>query len=227
MQRTGLLLIGAAVLFWLSWLLMPGVGVTDARQIFALVSTQRSLVMASVIIQLISAVLYVPALLGVVSEVRLGNIPAVQRWSGVLLVGVIGSAADAVLHLLAFAMTEPGLEIETLVRVMAFMQGPGLLLLAPLILCFFIGGGGLSLAFANVRIVSPWNFRLHLIAIVVAVIGGLLATKGLIPSRVVGLAALGIISATQVWTGIALWAKSVSGNAKYLEQTSNTVKITA
>lgn len=227
MQRTGLLLIGSALLFWLSWLLMPGVGVTDARQIFALVTTQRSLVMASVVIQLISAVLYVPALLGVVSDKKLGGVPTVQRWSGVLLVGVIGSAADAVLHLLAFAMTEPGLEIETLVRVMSFMQGPGLLLLAPLILCFFIGVGGLSLAFANARIMSPWNFRLHLIAIVVAVIGGLLATKGLIPSRVVGLVALGIISAAQVWIGIALCLESASRSAKYLEQTSNAVKITA
>jgi len=32
-RNAGLLLIIAAALFWLSWLLMPGVGVTDAAKI--------------------------------------------------------------------------------------------------------------------------------------------------------------------------------------------------
>ncbi|HRH46003.1 MAG TPA: hypothetical protein PKY82_30450 [Pyrinomonadaceae bacterium] len=220
MQKTGLLLISAAVLFWLAWLMMPGVGVTDARQIFTLVSTQRSLVMVSVVIQLISAVLYVPALLGVVLDVNRSSFPTVQRWSGLLIVGAMGSAADAVLHLLAFAMTAPGLEIEKLISVMEFMQGPGLILLAPLILCFFLGGGGLSWIFSKNRLVSPWNFRLHLIAIVIAVFGGLLATRGLIPSRVVGLVALGIISAAQVWIGIAFCMRSVSEKVNSLEHVS-------
>ncbi len=44
---------------------------------------------------------------------------------------------------------------------MTFMQGPGLLLLAPLIACFFLGGGGLSLALAHNDVVSPWNARLQ------------------------------------------------------------------
>ncbi|HWQ35241.1 MAG TPA: hypothetical protein VNQ79_20515 [Blastocatellia bacterium] len=125
---------------------MPGVGVTDAEQIFRLVASQRSLVAASVIIQLISAVLYVPALLGTASEAIFtvsvncdppaqallgtaseaitGQIPGVKWSAGLLLVGATGSAADAVLHLLAYAMTAPGLDLATLIRVMAFMQGP-------------------------------------------------------------------------------------------------------
>jgi hypothetical protein len=41
-----------------------------------------------------------------------------------LLLGAMGSAADAVLHLLAYAMTAPGLDRGPLLEVMAFMQGP-------------------------------------------------------------------------------------------------------
>jgi hypothetical protein len=74
----------------------------------------------------------------------------------------MGSAADAVLHLLAYAMTAPGLDT------MAFMQGPGLLLLAPLILCFFVGGAWLSVALARAGIVPRWNPLLHGAAVGVA-----------------------------------------------------------
>jgi hypothetical protein len=218
MRKTGFLLFAAAALFWLSWVLMPGVGVTDAKQIFALVASQRALVAASVVLQLLSAMLYVPALLGMVSEAKLGCLPAVRWWAGVLLIGAMGSAADAVLHLLAYAMTAPGLEIETLVRVMAFMQGSGLLLLAPLIVCFFLGGGGLSHVLAKVCIVSRWNLRLHGIAMSVAVIGGLLATKGLLPSRAVGLITLGIVSAAQAWIGVALWNRCTTAAQDSLRQ---------
>jgi hypothetical protein len=44
---------------------------------------------------------------------------------------------------------------------MAFMQGPGLLLLAPLIASFFLGGAWLSRAFARAGVVSRWNARLY------------------------------------------------------------------
>jgi hypothetical protein len=80
----------------------------------------------------------------------------------------MGSAADAVLHLLAYAMTAPGLDTGSLLRVMAFMQGPGLLLLAPLILCFFVGGAWLSVALARAGIVPRWNPLLHGAAVGVA-----------------------------------------------------------
>ncbi len=57
---------------------------------------------------------------------------------------------------------------------MTFMQGPGLLLLAPLIVCFFIGGGWLSFALAKAGVVARGNPRLHLLALGVAVVGGVL-----------------------------------------------------
>jgi hypothetical protein len=47
----------------------------------------------------------------------------------------------------------PGVEAPSLVRVMAFMQGPGLLFLAPLLACFFVGGAWLSVALARARLV--------------------------------------------------------------------------
>lgn len=214
MRLTGSSLIAAAALFWFAWLLMPGVGVTDAEQIFALVASQRSLVAASVVMQLLSAALYVPALLGVVSDAEPGDVRAVRWGAGLLLVGAMGSAADAVLHLLAYAMTAPGLDQATLARVMAFMQGPGLLLLAPLIVCFFLGGAWLSFAFGKAGVVSQWNVRLHGIAVAIAVVGGALASKGWAPSRAVGLAALGVVSGAQVWVGVRLVTGSKNRAAK-------------
>ena len=59
-RNAGLLLITAAALFWLSWLLVPGVGVTDAAQIFELVARKRWSVMLSVVTQLLSSALYIP-----------------------------------------------------------------------------------------------------------------------------------------------------------------------
>jgi hypothetical protein len=209
----GLFLVAAAVLFWMSWLLMPGVGVTDAEQIFALVSAQRPLVATSVLIQLLSAVFYVPALLGAVSDTDLGRVPGLRWRAGLMLVGAMGSAADAVLHLLAYAMTAPDLDRGPLVHVMAFMQGPGLLLLAPLIASYFLGGAALSLGLVRVGLLSHWGVRLHGAAVAVAVIGGALAMFGQVAPRAVGLTALGLVSGAQVWAGVAMWnvARSSSG----------------
>jgi hypothetical protein len=208
--------VAAAVLFWVSWLLMPGVGVTDPQQIFELVASQRALVAASVVMQLSSAVCYIPALLGLVADPRLGRGRALRWGAGLLIAGAMGSAADAVLHLLAYAMTAPGLERTPLVPVMAFMQGPGLVLLAPLILSFFLGGGILSVALAKVRVVSRWNPYLHVVAVVAAGIGGALATSGVVPPRGVGLTFLGLLSMAQVWVGIALLKRSRASVSAYV-----------
>jgi hypothetical protein len=194
----------AATLFWVSWLLMPGVGVTDAGQILDLVSSQRPLVLASVIIQLVSAALYAPGLVAVVAEAGAAAPAALRRGAWLLLVGAMGSAADAVLHLLAFAMTAPGLDRTTLVRVMTFMQGPGLVIVAPLILGFFAGGVMLSRALAAAHVVSRWNARLHGMALGVAILGGAAASAQLVSARLVGLVVLGLVAAAQAWIGLAL-----------------------
>lgn len=197
----GMLLAAAAGLFWLAWVLMPGVGVTNAAQIFALVSSQRPLVAASVIVQLVSAALYAPALL---SMATVDGVRGLRLGAGLLLVGAMGSAADAVLHLLAYAMTEPGLDLATLTRVMAFMQGPGLLIVAPMIVCFFAGGAMLSIALRRAGRVPALNPWLHVCAVGAAIGGGALASAGFVPARLVGLTVLALFSAPQVWAGLAI-----------------------
>ena len=208
-RTSGLLLVAAAALFWTAWLLMPGVGVTDPERIFQLVSSRRSLVALSVVIQLASAALYVPAMLGILATAGFGRVPRLRRSAGILLVGAIGSAADAVLHLLAYAMTQPRVDSRAMIPVMAFLQGPGLSLLAPLLLSFFVGGAGLSIGLARAHVVSRWSARLYGWALATAIGGGGLASAGVVPSRGVGLAALGLVSAAQIWVGIALWRRRV------------------
>jgi hypothetical protein len=200
-RNGGVLLAAAAGLFWLAWVLMPGVGVTDAAQIFALVSSQRRLVAVSVVVQLVSAALYAPALLSIA---RVPGVRGLGAGAGLLLVGAMGSAADAVLHLLAYAMTAPGLDLPTLTRVMAFMQGPGLLIVAPLIACFFAGGAAMSIALAHARIVPAWHPWLHVLALAAAAGGGALASAGVVPPRIVGLTVLALFSAPQFLAGLAL-----------------------
>ena len=199
----GLCLIGAAALFWISWALMPGVGVTDAAQILSLVGPRRGFVAASAALQLISAVLYVPALLGLVAS-SLGAASSIRWGAGLLLVGAMGSAADAVFHLLAYAMTGPNLDPATLVPVMTFMQGPGLLLIAPLILAFFVGSIWLSLALARAGVVPGWHPWIYALAPLVIVAGIALVRGGVIAPRFVGLSMLAVFSAGQIHVGAAL-----------------------
>lgn len=203
-RASGFWLIAAATLFWLSWSLMPGVGITDAQTILDLVSRQRSLVALSVVVQLLSAACYAPALIGLVALPDVGVDRQLRRAAVVLLVGAMGSAADAIFHLLAHAMTSPGLDSSSFVALMEIMQGPGLRFLLPLIAAFFIGSVWLSVALAKLRIVSRWNPALHALAVVIGIVGGLLASQLGIEARIVGLSVLGVIAAAQIWSGAAL-----------------------
>ncbi len=204
LRNAGLLLIAAAALFWLSWLLMPGVGVTDAGQIFDLVSGKRPYVMLSVITQLLSAALYVPALLGISCATSHTSDQGVRWGTGLLLLGAMGSAVDAIFHLLAYAMTVPDLERGSLLQVMAFMQGPGLRLVAPFIISFFVGGVCLSIALTRGGTASKTSAYTYLIALVVGLAGAVAASSGIVSTRAVGLSVLGAISMSQVLLGIEL-----------------------
>jgi hypothetical protein len=218
LRNAGLLLIIAALLFWLSWLLMPGVGVTDAAQIFELVGSQRPYVMLSVVTQMLSAALYVPALLWI--SCALSDTPdSGVVWSaGVLLLGAMGSAMDAIFHLLAYAMTKPGLERGSSLQVMAYMQGPGLRLVAPFILSFFVGGTLLSLALSKRRIVSKMSVCLYPIALGIALVGGAAAYRGIISSRAVGLSVLAAVCMAQAWLGMELGRGSARIGSSVLAQ---------
>ena len=61
-NMTGWLLILAAITFWISWFLMPDPGSTDTQYILSAVKEARIRVLCSVVIQIITSVLYVIAL---------------------------------------------------------------------------------------------------------------------------------------------------------------------
>ena len=88
---------------------------------------------------------------------------------------------------------------------MRFMQGPALLLIAPLVSAFFIGGAWLSVVLARRAVVSRWNPKLYAIALGVAVLPAMFARVGGASPRRLGLVALGSVSAAQIWIGVALW----------------------
>ena len=132
-RLTPICLIAAATLFALAWYLMPVPGETDAREILRIVTPQRGAVLAAAILQLIAATLYVPAMIGIIRGSEMTLSAKVWRPASILIIGTLGLATDAIDHLLSYAMTAPGVDQNAQVQVMEFMQGPALVLIAPLI----------------------------------------------------------------------------------------------
>ncbi len=190
-RAAGAALSAAALLFWLAWALMPAVGITDTQQIFARVAARVAVVRASVIAQLVSAACYAPALVGVARLPEAAARRSLVAGAVLLLIGAMGSAADAILHLLAVEMVAPGIDRTAMVPVMVRMQGPNLALLAPLILAFFVGSIVLAIGFVRAGLVSRWNPWLFALALPALALGG-------------GLALLACVSASQAWLGVAL-----------------------
>ena len=90
---------------------------------------------------------------------------------------VMGSAIDAIFHLLAYAMTVPDLERGALLKVTTFMQGPRLRLVAPFIVSFFLGGVFLSVALTRKRTVSKASVYFYLMAVGIGLSGGAAAAR--------------------------------------------------
>jgi hypothetical protein len=201
-QVAGWGLIGAAALFWLSWYLMPQPGTTDAGYILAAVARQRSSVLASAILQTLSAVATVPAAMYVARLVRgqRGSVP-LYLGAALLLIGAVGNGADAVYHQIAYEMTAPGVDVRAMAPVMARLQTVDIRLLAPLMLAFLAGAVCLAVGLARARLASPWLWRLYVLAMVVAVAGRIAVTATGNGPRPVALAVLGIISGALAWTG--------------------------
>ncbi len=213
-RLSGVSLAVAASLFWLAWALMPGVGITDSARIFDLVGQHSARVWVSVIAQLISAAAYAPALVGIVATRRLRRQWTVRAGAILLLIGAMGSAADAVFHLLAVVMVGPDIDRATVLPVMEQMQGSGLRMIAPMILSFFVGTGVLALGFARAGVVSRANPWLFVLALALAVVGGTLAAGNAAAARAVGLGVLGLVSLTQAWLGLALWRHPAAGERR-------------
>jgi hypothetical protein len=183
---------------------MPGVGITDAQQILDRVAQRRSQVGLSVVLQLLSAACYAPALVGLIAERSLGANRQVLYGAILLLIGAMGSAADAVFHLLAHAMTSEGLDRSAFLPLMQQVQGPGLRFILPLIAAFFIGAVWLSVALARRQVVSAWNPGLYGLALAAGALGGIVAPRAGIPPRMVGLTVLALVAGAQGWVGVAI-----------------------
>lgn len=203
MRATGAWLILASVGFWLSWWLMPGVGVTDTSTIFALVSQQRAGVFASVVVQLISAAAYVVGAGRLIASDRARASRAMRIGGALLAVGGVGSAADAMFHLVAFEMTAPGTDLPAMVPVMQRLQGPDLGLLAPFIAAFLAGHVLVALAWRHHDRLARAAWWLLASLPAVAVLGALARRADLVPGRIVGLAVLGVLSGSLALIGIA------------------------
>lgn len=203
-RTTACFLLSATILFWLSWVLMPAVGITDASLILDLVGDNRPEVLVSTMLQLASAACYAPALLGIVLHPGAEDVRAVFLGAALLLVGAMGSAADAVFHLLAFHMTAPGMDHAALRPVMEAMQGPGLVLIAPMIAAFFVGTFVLAVGWSYAGIAHTRPARCVALAITVAALASAAGSGPLAPGRLIGLAILTLPCAFQLRIALGL-----------------------
>src|SRR5512138_1713978 len=94
-------LVAASILFWISWSLMPGVGVTDTKLILEKVALQRDAVWLSTVLQLVSAACFAPPLFALARLGHARGSRALRVGAVLLAIGAMGSAADAIFHLLA------------------------------------------------------------------------------------------------------------------------------
>jgi hypothetical protein len=201
----------AAIGFFSAWLLMPGVGITDAELIFEVVGANRGQVMLSVALQLLSAALYAPALVALAIRAHLEGRRALAIGSVVLLAGAMGSAADAVFHWLAVEMTAPGVDRAAMLPVMARMQGPGLVVVAPLIAAFFAGTWLLVWSAAR----AAWIRRS---AVVMVVAGPLYAVAMIVAvpeeARIAALGFLACFALGQLWVAAGLFRRAMEEGSR-------------
>lgn len=206
---TGYLLILAATTFWISWFLMPDQGTADTFHILTIVKESREAVFFSVMIQIISSVLYLAALF------LLAQTTSPQRnitLTGFVLLGIgaMGMCADAFFHLLAYFMTDPAVNIqEDVVMVMQFMQTQGIAFLLPLLLPFFIGSLVLAIGLHHQTVVSKIPQLIFIAAFLVGITGAVIVNKFLGYGKpVLVLTILGLFAFGQILIGWELMIKS-------------------
>ncbi|HEY8925825.1 MAG TPA: hypothetical protein VIU64_15665 [Polyangia bacterium] len=197
-------LIGGALLFWLSWSLMPQPGTTDAAFILAAVAGQRGSVLASAILQTLCAVTLVPAALLAVRLRPARGARLLYVGAALLLVGAVGHGADAVYHQMAYEMTAPGTQRSAMLPVMTRMQTEDVRLLIPLMLAFFAGAVCLAMGLVRARWAKSWLWQLYVLAALVAVGGRLAVSAGVLSARPVSLSVLGVVSVALAATGWTL-----------------------
>ncbi|EKP04329.1 putative membrane protein [Leptospira kirschneri str. 2008720114] len=202
---TGILLILAAITFWISWFLMPDPGTTDTRHILEIVKVSRNFVWYSAITQIVSSVSYMIVLFS------LADLITPQKkttLSGFVLfgIGVLGMCSDAFFHLLAYYMTDDSVLIqENVIIIMNFMQTKGVIILIPLLLPFFIGSLILSIGLKLQNVISKIPVVIFLIAIFVGIPSAIITNKiFLYKGPIISLIILGLFAIGQAWIGSEL-----------------------
>ena len=183
---------------------MPGVGVTEAVTILRLVSAQPDRVLASSVLQLLSAALFAMAVPGLVRRFPGEKNSWMRAGTALLAVGACGDASDAIYHQLAAEMARPGSD-PTEMPVMQRMQTVDLKYLLPMILAFFLACAALATGAAKEKIVSVANPLLFALAIGIGIAGGILGESIGVGARMVGLTCLGFLSVSLAWIGVAIW----------------------
>jgi len=171
--------------------------------ILDLVSAQRPWVTASVTAQLVSAALFAPGLVGVAAFARERGSLLLEVAAVVLLVGAMGSAADAIFHVAAYEMTDPSAPRAAMLPVMERLQTAGLRFLIPLVLAFFAGSVALATGMARERVVPRLCPALAWIGLALLPASARFA-QGAEAQRLLALAGLGLLSAAVGWAGVAL-----------------------
>jgi hypothetical protein len=195
----GVLLVIGCATFWACWALMPMPGTTDPAFILDAVAAARPAVLASCILQLVSAAAWAVALV-------LAPAPAqppgrLAWWLGacLLAVGSTASAADAIYHLAAFELTHPEVAPELALPVMKRLQGPDLLLLLPGVGALVLGLGLFAVAGARTGLIP--RASLWLLAAPLPGAAARLLLPGDLAPRVVALALLAAVITPVGWMG--------------------------
>ncbi|HEV8505194.1 MAG TPA: hypothetical protein VGQ53_07345 [Chitinophagaceae bacterium] len=200
---TGGLTIMASIGFFFSWFLMPDPGTTDTIHILSIVKQSRTGVMASIIVQIATSVLYLVALFLLAQN-------GIQRKRttivGIILlaVGLLGLCSDAFFHLLAYFMTDNSVTIQQdVVRVMDFMQTTGVAFLLPILLPFFIGSLVLAIGLNKQLLITRTSMSIIIVSFSIGILSAF-AKKTEIFEPAPMIVTLGLFALGQAFIGLDL-----------------------
>lgn len=193
----------ASIGFFFSWFLMPDPGTTDTIHILSIVKQSRTGVMASIIVQIATSVLYLVALFLLAQN-------GIQRKRttivGIILlaVGLLGLCSDAFFHLLAYFMTDNSVTIQQdVVRVMDFMQTTGVAFLLPILLPFFIGSLVLAIGLNKQLLITRTSMSIIIVSFSIGILSAF-AKKTEIFEPAPMIVTLGLFALGQAFIGLDL-----------------------
>ena len=201
---SGYLFVAAAFVFWISWYLMPDPGTTDPAHILSIVKSSRSHVWYSVLLQVVSSIMYVAALF-LLTAATFSHKKIVITGLVFFGIGTLGLCSDAFFHLLVYYMTNICVQLQkNVISVMKFMQTDALLFLVPLLLSFFLGSLLLTVGLSKDRIVSSTPLTIHIIAIVFGITVALIRSFFSVKNPVLTISVLALFAAGQACLGMEL-----------------------